>query len=126
MNILYSEHPSMFRNHPIYFIFCLLMIAAAGLGLILLLIWYLQTKASKLEINEHEILFEQGLLSKSRAEISLASVRTIKVHQSFFDRIFGVGTLELYTAGDDPEIRATGLPDPNKVREIIKMGQQDH
>ena len=45
--------------------------------------------------------------------------------QSFFNRIFGVGAIEIYTAGDNPEIIAAGLPDPNKVRELIKMDQAD-
>jgi hypothetical protein len=46
------------------------------------------------------------------------------VKQSFSNRIFGTGTIELYTSGDNPEIVAKGMPDPNKVREIIKANQK--
>lgn len=121
MNILYTEHPSMFKNHPIGFILSVLLIAAFGLGIIILMVWYLQCKASKLSVTESEVLYEKGLLSKERSEFKLDSIRSIKVKQSFSDRIFGVGTVELYTAGDDPEIIVKGIPDPNRVREIIKQ-----
>ncbi len=127
MSEKYSESPVMFKNNPIGFIFALLLIPAFGLGLLILLWWYLQNKSSKLTVDENEILFEKGLLSKERSEVNVSSVRTIKVKQSFFNRVFGVGTIEIYTAGDNPEIVVSGLPDPNRVRELIKLRQNvDH
>ena len=122
MNYLYSENPVMFKNHPIGFILALLLVPV-GLGLLILMWWHLQNKSSQLSISEHDILFEKGLLSKERSEVAIRSVRTIKVKQSFFNRIFGVGLVEIYTAGDNPEIVAAGMPDPNKIREIIKSRQ---
>lgn len=123
MSELYSEHPVMFKNNPLGFILCLILIPVGGIGLLILLTWHLKNKASKLSVNSNEILFEKGLLSKERSEVNLASVRTTKVKQSFFNRIFGVGTIEIYTAGDSPEIIASGMPDPNKIRELIKANQ---
>lgn len=123
MEPLYSESPVMFKNNPLGFILSIVIIPAFGVGLVILLIWYLRCISSKLTITETEILYEQGLLSKNRSEIGFSSVRTIKVKQSFFNRIFGTGTIELYTAGDEPEIVASGMPDPNKVRELIKQTQ---
>ena len=119
MSLLYSEHPVMFKNNPLGFILCVILIPAFGLGLLILLYWYVMTRASKLTVNEKEIIYEKGLLSKEHAEVSISSVRTVKIKQTFFNRIFGVGTIEIYTAGDNPEIVASGLPDPNKLRELI-------
>ena len=115
----------MFKNNPIGFIFTLLLIPVYGIGLIILLWWHLQNKASKLTLNENQILFEKGLLNKEHSELNMSSVRTTKVIQSFFNRIFGVGTIEIYSAGDNPEIIAVGMPDPNKVRELIKANQNN-
>ena len=123
MSELYSEHPVMFKNNPLGFIICLILIPAGGLGLLILLAWQLKNKASNLTVNDNAILFEKGLLSKERSEVNISSVRTTKVKQSFFNRIFGVGTIEIYTAGDSPEIIASGMPDPNKIRELIKANQ---
>jgi uncharacterized membrane protein YdbT with pleckstrin-like domain len=120
---LYSENPVMFKNNPIGFIVALLLIPVFGIGLLILLGWHLKNKASKLTVDENEILYEKGLLSKERSELKISSVRATKVKQSFFNRIFGVGAIEIYTAGDAPEIVATGMPDPNKIRELIKARQ---
>ena len=89
----------------------------------MLLIWYIKIKGTKLSITENDILLEKGLLSKERLEISIDKVRTISVKQTFLDRIFGVGEIAVFTAGDLPEITEKGLPDPNKIREIIKQKQ---
>jgi len=123
MSELYSENPVMFKNKPLGFIAAVILIPV-GLGVLILLWWYLLTKASKLTVTENEIHYEKGLLSKEHSEINMSSVRTVKVKQSFFNRIFGVGTIALYTAGDEPEVVVTGLPDPNRVREIIKNSQR--
>ena len=124
MKELYAEHPAMFKNNPLGFILSVLLIAV-GVGILILLWWYLQTKASKLTVFENEVMFEKGLLSKERSEVNIGIVRTVRVKQSFFNRIFGVGTVEIFTAGDNPEIVARGMPDPNRIRELIKMGQND-
>lgn len=121
--ILYSEHPAMFKNNPIGFIVSLLLIPVFGVGLLILLWWYLQCKSSTLTVKESDILYEKGLLSKSRVEFGIAGIRTVRVNQSFFDRIFGVGTIQIYTSGDQPEIEVKGMPDPNRVRELIKDRQ---
>jgi len=122
MSDLYAAHPVMFKNNPLGFIVSLILVPV-GIGILILLVWHLKNKSTKLTVTESEILFEKGLLSKDRSEVSVGSVRTIRVKQSFFDRIFGVGRVEIFTAGDSPEIVANGLPDPNRVRELIKLRQ---
>jgi uncharacterized membrane protein YdbT with pleckstrin-like domain len=74
-------------------------------------------------VYSNEILFEKGLLSKERSEVSISSIRTVRVKQSLVNRMLGVGTVEIYTAGDLPEFVARGLRNPNRVRELIKLGQ---
>ncbi len=120
MSERYAEHPVMFKNNPLGFILALLLVPAFGLGLLIFLVWHLKNKSSKLVVTDNEVLFEQGLLSKHRSEVTIGSVRAVKVKQSFFNRIFGTGTVELYTAGDEPEIVVSGIPDPNRVRELIR------
>ena len=124
MEAKYSANPVMFRNNPIGFLIAVLLIGAFGLGILILLYWYLMCKSTKLSVYDNEVLYEKGLLSKERSEVNISSIRTIKVKQSFFNRIFGVGTIEIYTAGDNPEFVAVGLPDPNEVRDLIKLEQQ--
>jgi len=122
---LYAAHPVMFKNNPLGFILSLILVPV-GVGILIFLWWHLQNKSSKLTVTEQTVLFEKGLLSKERSEIDIDGIRTVKVKQTFSNRIFGTGTIELYTSGDSPEIVAKGMPDPNKVREIIKANQREN
>ena len=84
----YSQNPPMFRNHPFSFIITILLIFAFGLGILIFLIWYLKCKSTKIIVSNDELEFEKGLLSKERIEIKLNMIRSVKVNQSFFQRIF--------------------------------------
>jgi uncharacterized membrane protein YdbT with pleckstrin-like domain len=96
---------------------------AGGLGILILLYWYIKTRATALTVTEHEITFEQGILSKDRTGVSLRHVRAVRVTQGFVNRILGVGTVEISTAGDEPEFEVSDMPDPHEIREAISRAQ---
>ena len=105
---MYSRHPTMFKGNPLGFIGCILLIPALGLGLFILLWWWLSARNTKFTIDEKEIRYESGILNREHSEISKLSIRSVKVKQSLLNRMFGVGTVEIYTAGDTPVDRMTG------------------
>jgi len=111
--------PPMFRNAPFTFIFYLLLIPVFGLGIILLLIWFVKVKTTRMVIDGNDLLYEQGVLSKERAQLRTDSVRTVTVSQSLGQRMFGTGDIDVYTAGDEPEVRLRGMPDPADIRERL-------
>lgn len=113
----------MFRNNPFGFVASVLLVAV-GVGIVILLTWYLRCKSTRLELRGSDLILEQGLLSKTTTEVNVGSIRTVKVHQSFFNRVLGVGTIEVYTAGDLPEISVRGLPDPQHLRDLINSQQE--
>jgi uncharacterized membrane protein YdbT with pleckstrin-like domain len=116
--ILYQAHPPMFRNNPLGFVLSVLLIGAA-IGIVILLIWYVKTRSELLIITTEELRYEKGILSKSHNEIRLTSIRSVRVNQTLFQRMFGTGDLEVFTAGDLPEITVNGIPDPHHVRELV-------
>ena len=120
---IYQAHPAMFRAHPFWFILFVLLIAVFGLGLLILLYWYIKTRATTLTVTEHELLYEKGILSKERLSVSLRHVRSVQINQSFVNRILGVGTVEIATAGDEPEFAVKDMPDPHEIREAISRAQ---
>ena len=142
-DVLYSENPKMPRNKPFMFIFIIILniaglVAAFRLGqqslqiiglgvwlgtIVMLLVWYLKIKSKKLSVTNRDMLYEEGLLRKNRKELALDKVRTVEVDQDFFERIFGVCKVRVFTAGDKPEIVVEGLPDPNRIRELVKQNQ---
>ena len=122
MSERYEANPPMFKNAPLWFVIWVLLIPS-GIGIIALLCWYVSCKAKKLVIENGELLWETGILSKSRTELYLNKIRTVKMDQTFGQRIFGTGDLSIFTAGDAPEVIVTGMPEPEKLRRLVKAGQ---
>ena len=45
--VIYEAHPAMFRAQPLRFILFVLLIAAFGIGLLILLYWYIRPAPSR-------------------------------------------------------------------------------
>jgi uncharacterized membrane protein YdbT with pleckstrin-like domain len=117
--ILYESHPSMIRMYPFGTVLAILLIPL-GIGVLILLWWWISTKADKLTVKTDEIVWEHGLINKQYTELNMNALRSVRVKQSLLQRMLNAGDVEIYTAGDDPELVIKGLPDPNSIREHIK------
>jgi uncharacterized membrane protein YdbT with pleckstrin-like domain len=122
--IVYAAHPAMFRAHPFWFILSVLLILAFGIGIIILLYWYILSRATQLTVTDHDITYERGILSKDRTSVALRQVRSVRVMQGFINRIFGVGTIEISSTGDKPEFTVGDMPDPHEIRDAIRGAQR--
>lgn len=142
----YDSHPAMFRNHPLGYLLLLvliilpvvlllmyrdqiagmgdfppaLLLGATGLGILIMLYWFLKTRATRLRITGDEVHVEEGLLSKHHIELHVNQVRAVRVYQSFLDRVFRVGRIEVFTTGDQAEFMVGGMPDPHRVRDHVR------
>ena len=117
----YKANPSLFGSHPLYFLLCVLLIAV-GIGLVILLVWWLYNRTIELTVEEGRVWLVKGLLSRQTTEIDLDSIRTVKLDQSLFERMVGVCSLKILTAGDTPELAVGGLPRPDELREALRRG----
>jgi uncharacterized membrane protein YdbT with pleckstrin-like domain len=122
--IVYEAHPAMFRARPLSFILCALLIPAFGLGILILLYWYILTRGTRLTVTDHDITYERGILSKDRTTVALRQVRSVRVTQGFINRILGVGTIEVASTGDAPEFTVKDMPDPYEIRDAIRGAQR--
>ena len=122
----YKSHPAMFRNKPVGFILSVLLIVAYGLGLVILLIWWLRCLGTTLTVTNKKTLLRKGILSKHTNEVYHSDVRNVQVKQGIFQRIFGVGTIGIASAGHaGVEIEVSGLPRPAKIKDIIDRHRND-
>ena len=101
--VIYEAHPAMFRAHPFWFIGGVILVRVFGLGELLLLYRYTHTRQTALTVTDTEILYERGILSKDHNSVSLKHIRAVHATQGFLNRILGVGTIKISTAGDQPE-----------------------
>ncbi|MBI1219729.1 MAG: PH domain-containing protein [Rhodobacteraceae bacterium] len=114
----------MFRNNPIGFIVAVILIPV-GVGAVILIYWYLKAHATRMTISGNALHISRGLFSKENIDIDARKIRTVTVKQSFWQRIFDVGMIEIFTGGDDAECTLMGMPYPNKVRELVKSRALD-
>lgn len=116
----YKAHPSMFRNNPLGFILSVALIAAVGLGLLILLVWWLRCLGTTLTVTNKRTILRRGILSKYTTEVYHSDVRNVQVDQSMFQRIFGVGTIGISSAGQSGiEITVSGVAHPADIKGII-------
>ncbi|WP_298398878.1 PH domain-containing protein [Sphingobium sp.] len=118
---LYDEHPAMFRAHPLLFTLLLVSI----IGIVAIGIWWVMHKGERLALSDRDVLLERGLLSKQRTEIALTSIRSVRITQSLGQRLFGVGHVELFSAGDMAEIAIKNMPRPDRIRAIAAARNVD-
>ncbi len=117
---LYKSHPAMFRNNPLGFLLAIILIAAFGLGLLILLFWWLDVAQTTLTVTDKRTIFSKGILSRYTNEIFHSDVRNVQVWQTPFQRVFNIGNIGISSAGQSEiEIQVDGIPNPEKVRKII-------
>ena len=101
-------------------IFGVVGIVLLVIGFFRLLAWWVATKFDHLKIKEDELVWSHGLLNKQYVEITMSSVRTVRVNQSILQRMMNAGDITIFTSGDKPELVIRGLPDPDIIRDNIK------
>ena len=141
--------PAMFRARPFLYMGLSLLMAAAGVlalvaaikkeplwpadmfwlvvcllmfltGTTIMGAWYLKTLSASLEITTKRTTESHGLFSRATSEVLHDNIRNIAVQQSFIDRVFNVGVLEISSAGQaGVEISIKDIRDPHGVRETI-------
>ena len=109
----------MFADEPGRFLLACLLVPFI-VGIVWLVIWYIKTRCTLVTVGDERVLLTRGIFNKERLEIELESIRTVRVDQSFVDRIFNCGILKVYTAGDNPELVQAGLPDPERLRSALR------
>lgn len=112
-----------FRKEPLWpadgfwLVVCLLVFVAAA---ITMFVWYLLKLSASLEITTKRTTESHGLFSRATSEVLHDNIRNIAVKQSFVDRVFNVGQLEISSSGQSGvEITMKDVKDPHGVREKI-------
>lgn len=142
MTPLYQEHPTMFADEPGRFIglvivivaplvigaffpsFFLYLLPITVIGLAIIGWWFLLNRSTIVTVTDERITLRRGVFAKENIEVEVGSIRTVRVDQTFVDRIFNCGILKVFTAGDQPDINQDGLPDPNRLRLALRRARE--
>ncbi|MBA3312552.1 MAG: PH domain-containing protein [Planctomycetaceae bacterium] len=108
--------------HPIAF---LLIIAACfffGVGIPILVCWWILNLCTTLTVTDRRTVLRRGLLSKDETQVRHSDVRNVQIYQSFIHRLVGVGAVGISSSGQaDIEIRVRDIPNPAEIRRLITV-----
>lgn len=102
----------------------LLGVGFAVLAILLLLVAELIRKSTRYTITDNKIIREDGILSKHTSMAPYTQLERVDLHQSFFQRILRIGTIEVDTGDDTMKIDM--VPRPKQVRDLLssRMGRR--
>ena len=89
--------------------------------LLIPIIIYLKTRFTVYEVTDQRIKLKTGILNQEIDECELYRVRDYKVIKPFFQRIFGLGRIELVTSDrSNSNINLNGIKDPENLYNLIR------
>jgi hypothetical protein len=97
------------------------VVVAVGARLVRLGWRTLVLRSHRYGVSNQRIMVESGVFSKSLAEIDVRTIDDITFHQTFVERLLGIGQIAILSS--DPtnaRVRLVGVPDPRQVRELIR------
>lgn len=96
------------------------------LVLMILSFLYLKISFSKkgFALREHDVIFKSGVISETTIIVTNNRVQHVALHQGMLSRIFGLASIELFTAGgssSDLKINGLLLEDAKKIKESVSL-----
>ena len=89
--------------------------------LLIPIIIYLKTRFTVYEVTDQRIKLKTGILNQEIDECELYRVRDYKIVKPFFQRIFGLGRIELVTSDrSNSNINLNGIKDPENLYNLIR------
>ena len=95
----------------------------AGAGLLVTLVWFVQRYiawvSTHFVLTSDRVIFRSGIIAKKGIEIPLERINTIFFHQRIFERMLGLGDLDIESASKDGAQRFDDIKNPSAVQNEI-------
>ena len=113
--IEWTGHPSQWQNLG-WFVLCVLVLP------IPFALWkWLETRSTVYTLTDQRLKFTRGVFSKTTEDLELYRVRDTKFQQGLFERLVGLGNIELYSTDEtSPTIKLPYIAEAETVREKIR------
>jgi len=111
--------PSHYRYVGTY-VLGVLLVPALGLGLALIVWAVLDKRARVFTVTTSTIHSKSGIIARTTREVAMRDVRSINLKQGILERLFGIGTVEVGSAGTSGiEVSFKGIPEAPTVKDLI-------
>ena len=116
--IVWSGNPSHIRYLGTYILGGILSFIIIGL---IIIAWALLERANTVfTVTNRRVTAKRGILSRSTQEVLISDIRTINTTQTFTERLFGIGTVHVGSAGTGGlEVIFDGIPRADAVKDMI-------
>ena len=110
-----NEIPNVFLKDPA------LIIAQAitALAVINLAAKALKWYRTHFVLTSQRVIFQSGVIARTRVEISLHKINLINFHQSVFERLINAGDIVIESGAEDGVETFNDVPDPQQVQALI-------
>lgn len=111
------SHQVLIDNIIVYSIFFILII-------ILMIIAFIYTRTMQFEIFSNEVVVKKGVINRTEKHVPYRTVTNISTRFGIYDKIFGIGTVEIETAGkagrqSGPEEKIEGISNFVEIRNLV-------
>ena len=124
-NDLWKSNPS-YLYYLSHFIFGVLSLPLFGLGLLFIVYALLDRNTKLYTLTNKRVMSKVGIISRKIHEVGVRDIRNINVKQGILERLFGLGTVEIASAGTaGVEISFAGIKDPMRARDLIRREKDE-
>ena len=124
-NDLWKKPPS-YLYYLRHFIIGTLLLPLYGIGLLLIVYAILDRNTKIYTITNKRVMSKTGIISRQVHEVGIRDIRAINVKQSILGRLFGLGTVEVGSAGTAGiEVKFAGIASPVSVRDMIRRQKDE-
>ena len=100
-----------------------ILLAAAVLGIVMLLITWVGWRRFTYTVGEHELVIERGLLNRSRRSIPLARIQDVSIERKPLARLFGLAEVKVETGSgekDEAVLDSVSLAEAQRLRAALR------
>ena len=117
---IWQGSPSQWMNFTFY-MYCSLLIVVYGLGVLLALLKYLDTRLNKITITDQRIIERRGILSFTTNQLELYRVKDVRLEQPLILRLFQLSKIILITSdSSNPIYVLNGMENGPELIEKIR------
>ncbi len=122
---LWEAHPSFLYYVPV-FVIGVGLILAFGLGIIIIILAILDQKNRIFTVTNHKVMIKWGIISRNTKEVAVRDIRNINMSQGLLDRIFGIGSVAIASAGTGTvDVTFIGTKSPTTIRDLVRQIKED-
>ncbi len=104
----------------------MLLIVAGVLTAFNIIVKDIVRRSTKIMLHIDYIVYKRGIFFTSINKVYISDIKNVRVFRSFWDRVFGTGTLAIATAGTDGyEIIAKGFQHPEAIMRYIAVHRKE-